>query len=155
MNDSTAASTHKGAGSAYPFPPDHHQLQPKGRDGSVAETLPEVSEADKLNRALVRLEAYQARARAINAALRRAKINPEDEGATRRSREVIAAVLEDDEPVSRYHRQLWQFWRRFRAFKFPPHILNSNRAEIRRVRERLEALAPASEGERRENTHAT
>jgi hypothetical protein len=71
--------------------------------------------------------------KAINSALRKARIDPAAEDASERSREVLTAVLENERLVEMYLRQLWQVGRAGRYLKFPSSVLARNGQTIRQI----------------------
>lgn len=113
-NDTTPAPNDKGASDKIPSP--HSELRTQ----------------------LSKHETFHERVKAVNAALRRAKINPSAEGASERSREVLSGVLGDDRLVEMYLRQLWSVGRSGTYLKFPSAVLVRNGQTIRSLRESLE-----------------
>jgi hypothetical protein len=75
--------------------------------------------------------------KAINTALRKARIDPADPDAAERSREVLRGVLQDERLVEMYLRQLWQVGRGGRYLKFPASVLVKNGQTIRSIQESL------------------
>jgi hypothetical protein len=75
--------------------------------------------------------------KAINSALRKARIAPSDPDASARSREVLTSVLKDERLVEMYLRQLWQVGRGGGYLKFPSSVLVRNGQTIRSIQETL------------------
>ena len=82
---------------------------------------------------------FHRRVKAINAALRKAKIDPADPEAYERSREVLTSVLGDERLVEMYLRQLWQVGHGGRYVAFTASVLIRNGQAIRALRERMGA----------------
>lgn len=83
-------------------------------------------------------QTFHERVKSVNAALRRAKVQPDAPDASERSREVLRGVLRDERLVEMYLRQLLSVGRGGRYLKFPSSVLIRNGQAIRSIRERIE-----------------
>ena len=114
-----------------------HDTTPAPRDkgASYNDSSPPHSE---LQTQLSKHQTFHERVKAVNSALRKARINPASGDAYARSREVLTAVLEDERLVEMYLRQLWQVGRGGRYVAFPASVLVRNGQTIRSLLESLE-----------------
>jgi hypothetical protein len=87
---------------------------------------------------LAKHQLFHERVKAVNTALRKARIDPASGDAYARSREVLTSVLADERLVEMYLRQLWQVGRVESYLKFPSAVLVRNGQTIRTLRESLE-----------------
>lgn len=108
---------------------------PDDKGASYNESPPTLS---SLQTQLSKHETFHERVKAVNAALRRAKIRPADPDALERSREVLSGVLKDERLVEMYLRQLLSVGRGGRYLKFPSSVLVRNSQTIRALRESLD-----------------
>ena len=86
---------------------------------------------------LAKHQLFHERVKAVNTALRKARINPADPEAYARSREVLTSVLKEERLVEMYLRQLWQVGRAGRYVAFPSSVLVKNGQTIRSIQESL------------------
>lgn len=108
---------------------------PDDKGASYNEGTPPLS---PLQTQLSKHQTFHERVKAVNAALRRAKIQPNAPDAPERSREVLSGVLGDERLVEMYLRQLWQVSRGESYLKFPSSVLVRNGQTIRALRESLD-----------------
>jgi hypothetical protein len=92
----------------------------------------------ELQTQLAKHQLFHERVKAVNSALRKARIAPASGDAYAQSREVLTAVLEDARLVEMYLRQLWQVGRGGAVVKFPASVLVRNGQTIRSLRASLE-----------------
>lgn len=114
--------------------PHDTTLAPNDKGASDKVTTPPLS---TLQSQLAKHQLFHERVKAVNTALRRARISPSAEDAHARSREVLTAVLEDERLVEMYLRQLWQVGRAGRYVVFPTSVLVKNGQTIRALLEGL------------------
>jgi hypothetical protein len=98
----------------------------------------ESSPLSSLQTQLSKHQTFHGRVKAINAALRKARIDPAAADAEARCREVLTEVLIEERLVEMYLRQLWQVGRGGRYVAFPASVLVKNGQTIRALRDGLE-----------------
>lgn len=84
------------------------------------------SPLSSLQTQLSKHQTFHGRVKAINAALRKARIDPTAPDAYERCREVLTGVLTEGRLVEMYLRQLWQTGRGGRYVAFPASVLVRN-----------------------------
>lgn len=101
----------------------------------------QVSALSTLQDKLSKHQTFHERVKAINVALRKAKINPADADAAERTKVVLREVLGDEQLVEMYLRQLWPLCRRQSLVKFPPSVLVKNGNAIKSLRASIEGVS--------------
>jgi hypothetical protein len=125
--------------------PHHTTPTPNDKGASYNDSTPPLS---TLQTQLAKHQTFHERVKAINSALRKARIEPAAEDAYARSREVLLSVLENERLVEMYLRQLWQVVprrgisadgipRRGHYVAFPSSVLVKNGQTIRSIQESL------------------
>jgi hypothetical protein len=114
--------------------PNHTTTAPPDKGASDNVSGLSLSE---LQTQLSKHETYHARVRAINAALRSARIDSSASDSRERVRGVLRSVLGDERLVEMYERQLRRFSRGRRSPKFPTSVLTKNNMKIRQLCESI------------------
>lgn len=121
--------------------PDDTTSAPANKGEAPSDKPNDSDSLSNLKTQLAKHRAYHERVKAINAALRKARINTYDDDAEARGREVLMAVLGDELLVTMYLPQLMRFSRGERTVQFPSSVLVKNGQTINAIERRMAELS--------------